>query len=709
MKTARQPLAQRPVLRILIIWVIEALALLALTLLLSGLRVEGLVTAFVAAAAIALLNALLWPLLSYILLPFAVLTLGLLALVLNGLIIWLAGQFVAGFYVDGLWTAIWAALGLTLINTIASALLTIDDDNSWSRNVVRRRMKRLAKPEETNVPGVLFLEIDGLAKPVLERAMREGYAPTLARWIEEGNHRLVSWECDLSSQTSASQAGLLHGSNHNIPAFRWWNRQRKALISSSSPDDVAELEKTHSDGNGLLVADGASRGNLFSGDAPNVMNTASTIKDLSRFRTADFYAFFLDPYNFSRTLLLTIWDIMLEIYQFWQARRKDVQPRLGRDKRGGIYPILRAFTTVLMRELNVNTLIGDMFAGVPAAYATFVGYDEVAHHSGVESEDAFDALHKLDKQFGRLESAAQQAPRPYHLVVLSDHGQSAGATFKQRYHMTLEDLVQQLVKEYRVEGTVDVHEDWKHLNVFLTEAIQSQSKAVSRPLGQALKNRTVEGKVVLGPEAEAHIDGNGNQTTVAAPTEEDEQRAPIVVLASGNLGLVYSTRLDERATLELIETLYPGLLDGLAAHEGIGFLMVRSQEHGPVVIGAQGRHYLVDGRIEGQDPLAGFGPNAATHLRRTDSFPDAPDILLNSFCRAEYNEVAAFEELIGSHGGLGGHQTEPFLLFPAGWELEEEDLVGAAAVYQQFKRWLEQLQPPTHAGSKEAAPTRATG
>jgi putative membrane protein len=181
------------------------------------------------------------------------------------------------------------------------------------------------------------------------------------------------------------------------------------------------------------------------------------------------------------------------------------------------------------------------------------------------------------------------------------------------------------------------------------------------------------------------------------------------VLASGNLGLVYSTRLDERATLELIETLYPGLLDGLAAHEGIGFLMVRSQEHGPVVIGAQGRHYLVDGRIEGQDPLAGFGPNAATHLRRTDSFPDAPDILLNSFCRAEYNEVAAFEELIGSHGGLGGHQTEPFLLFPAGWELEEEDLVGAAAVYQQFKRWLEQLQPPTHAGSKEAAPTRATG
>jgi putative membrane protein len=114
-----------------------------------------------------------------------------------------------------------------------------------------------------------------------------------------------------------------------------------------------------------------------------------------------------------------------------------------------------------------------------------------------------------------------------------------------------------------------------------------------------------------------------------------------------------------------------------------------------LVIGAEGRHYLADGRVEGKDPLTGFGPNAAVHLRRTDQFPDAPDILVNSFYRAGYNEVAAFEELIGSHGGLGGYQTQPFVLFPAEWELEEKELVGAAAVYQQFKNWLVQLQHPT--------------
>jgi hypothetical protein len=120
--------------------------------------------------------------------------------------------------------------------------------------------------------------------------------------------------------------------------------------------------------------------------------------------------------------------------------------------------------------------------------------------------------------------------------------------------------------------------------------------------------------------------------------------------------------------------------------------MVRSQEHGPVVIGAQGRYFLDDDRVEGENPLASFGPNAAEHLRRTDGFPDAPDVLVNSFYKAETNEVAAFEELIGSHGGLGGYQTQPFVLFPAEWEIKEGDLVGAASVYRQFKEWLGKIE-----------------
>jgi putative membrane protein len=668
--------------RVLVIWAIKVVGVLVTAWLLPGVSVASLGTAILAAAVIGLVNALLWPILSYLILPFAVLTLGLLSLVLNAVMLLLASALVDGFEVNNLGSALLLALGLSIINTILSSLLTIDDDNSWYRNVVRRRMKRRGQVEETDVPGVLFLEIDGLARPVLEKAIDEGYVPTMARWLETGSHRLVGWETDLSCQTSASQAGLLHGNNHNIPAFRWYDRARRTIVASSNPDELARLEKDLSDGNGLLVDDGASRGNMFSGDAPNVMNTASTIKDLSRFHTADFYAYFANPYNFTRTLILFVWDIILEKYQFWQARRKDAQPRLGREKRGGRYPFLRAFMTIFLRELNVYTLIGDMYAGMPSAYTTFGGYDEVAHHSGVESHDAFDVLHKIDQQFARMESAAREALRPYHFVILSDHGQSAGATFKQRYHMSLEDLIQKLAKEYEIVGDVDVHEDWKHVNVFLTEATQHDRKAVQRPLRSALKRSTHDDEVVLGPE------GQELKEAEKRAAEEEDELPQIIVLASGNLGLIYGTRLGRRATLEEIEEVYPGLLDGLASHEGVGFVMVHSEAHGPVVVGAEGRYYLAQDRVEGENPLEGFGPNTAQHLQRSNSFPDAPDILVNSFCNHETNEVAAFEELIGSHGGMGGYQTQPFVLYPAELPAGDDPLVGAAALHQVLKEWV---------------------
>jgi heme exporter protein D len=573
-------------------------------------------------------------------------------------------------------TAIWTALGLTAINVIFSTLLTIDDDNSWYRNVVRRRAKRMARAEETDVPGILFLEIDGLARPVLEEAMRNGYAPVMASWLKDGSHKLIEWETDLSSQTSASQAGILHGNNNDIPAFRWYDRERKEVISSSDPDEVASLEQRHSDGKGLLANNGASRGNLLSGDATYVSVTASTMKDLSRLHMTDFYAYFVNPYNFARTLLLAIWDIFLEIRQFRKARREDIQPRLDRRHRGGKYPLLRVFTTVIMRELNVYTLIGDMYSGVPAAYATFVGYDEVAHHSGVESKDALDILRKLDEQFGRLANAAEQAPRPYHFVILSDHGQSGGATFLQRYGLNLQDLVQRLAKEYQVQAITETNEAWGHVNVFLTDTIKNDEKS-GKTIGRVVKKSTVDGDVKLRPRD--------------AEEEEVKEGAQILVLASGNLGLVYGTRLEKRATIEEIELVYPGMLEGLAQHEGVGFVMAHSEEHGPVVVGSNGRSYPAQDRVEGDDPLLGFGPNAGKHLLRYDAFKDAPDLYVNSFYNAQANEVAAFEELIGCHGGMGGYQTRPFVLYPSEFALENEHPVGAAAVYHQFKQWLVQL------------------
>jgi len=168
--------------------------------------------------------------------------------------------------------------------------------------------------------------------------------------------------------------------------------------------------------------------------------------------------------------------------------------------------------------------------------------------------------------------------------------------------------------------------------------------------------------------------------------------AQVIVLASGNLGLIYLTEYSERLTFEQIRTLYPDLIPGLVQHEGVGFVMVNSTEHGPMVMGKEGIHYLQDGTIEGEDPLALFGSRAPEHLRRTNSFKYTPDILVNSFYDSENNEVAAFEELVGSHGGMGGEQTQPFIIYPSEWDMGFEEIVGAEKLHKMLKKQLKHLE-----------------
>ena len=137
------------------------------------------------------------------------------------------------------------------------------------------------------------------------------------------------------------------------------------------------------------------------------------------------------------------------------------------------------------------------------------------------------------------------------------------------------------------------------------------------------------------------------------------------MLASGNLGLVYLMDQPRRMTLEEIEQRHPRLVSTLAEHPHVGWLLVRSEEHGALAIGARGRHFLDVGRVEGEDPLAHFSPNASKHLLRTDGFSHVADIMVGSFYDPDLDEGCAFEELISFHGGLGGPQTEAFVLHPA--------------------------------------------
>ena len=655
---------------------LDAGTLLLLSAILPGFHADSFGAALILATLLALANALIWPLLIRFALPFTVMTLGLGALVLNALVLLAVAQIDYGVHVDDFLTALIVTLALTAVTSIVAAVLALDSGDLWTRHVVVRQLKRTRLAVSSETPGVLFLEIDGLAHDVLRRALRDGNAPTLARWVHAGSHRLERWETDWSSQTGACQAGILHGSNHDYPAFRWWEKDRGKPIVTNHPRDAAELERRHSDGRGLLHGDGASRANILSGDAPHSMLTMSTVLDRDRHGRLgqDYFAYFASPYGVALTVLRSLGEVVAERWAAIEQRRRDVQPRI---KRGVSYAFVRAYATVVQLDLQVAAVTADVLAGRPVVYTTFLAYDEVAHHSGVERPDTLAVLRRVDRAIARIADAVEHAPRPYELVVLSDHGQSQGATFLQRYGETLEQLVQRHAGDAHVHAEVGGGEEGRgSFDAGLAEL-------ASRP-------------TMTGRTAKALADARDGDEPSAAELEAKaaEPLPEIAVMASGNLGLISFPREPGRVTLEQIEARRPGLLDALRTHEGIGFLLVRSERDGAVVLGSRGRRLLDrDGEsaVEGEDPLAPFGPRAAEHVRRTDGFATCPDVVVNSAYWEELDEVAAFEELVGSHGGLGGGQAHPFVLHPADLPWPDDEVVGAEAVHRLLCGWLAQL------------------
>jgi uncharacterized membrane protein YvlD (DUF360 family) len=629
-------------------WLATGIAFMVAAGLLPGVWIDGYLGALLVAAVVAALNAVIPPVLAALRLPLTLVLGFLLVLAADAGILLATDALTDGILrVDGFGWALLAALVVAAVSVVLAVLLSTDDMGSI--RIAQRIARRQGIIARTDVPGIVFLEIDGLALPVLQRAMRDGSAPAMARWLADDTHRLAEWETDLSSQTGASQAGILLGSNEDIPAFRWVEKETGTMMTCSAPADCAEIERRHATGIGLLANGGASRGNLLSGEADHLILTVSKL-EAEKKANPGYRAFLANGFNVTRALVLFVWEVILELTASARQRRRDVRPR---GHRGGPYPFMRAAMCVVVRDLIVYGVLTDMMKGRPAVYATFSSYDEVAHHSGLERADTLEALRKLDEQFGRIDRARRYAPRPYEIVVLSDHGQTQGATFKQRNGYGLDDLVERSLTAGEVKEVAGGDE---------------QDSMVGHALGEAT-----------------------GRTQKKKRPKNDVSGEAAVVLGSGNLGLVYLMEEPRRLTLEELNERHPELIPALRSHPHVGWLLVRSEEHGPVALGADGVHYLADGRVEGDDPLAHFSPNAPRHLLRTDGFAHVADIMVGSFYDPELDEGCAFEELISFHGGIGGPQTRPFILHPVGLPVPGGEIVGAAAVHEVLLGWRKQL------------------
>ena len=366
--------------------------------------------------------------------------------------------------------------------------------------------------------------------------------------------------------TSASQAGILHGNNDGIPAFRWYERDRQHLMVSSSPVDAGLIVQRVSNGEGLLSNNGASICNLMTGDATRSFLTTAAIKAEGGGlgESQAFMSFFFSPTGYLRSFTLFLGEFIKELSQARRTRRAGIRPQMHR---GLKYAGMRAASNVLLRDVNVALIIEEMYRGTNVIYADFTDYDELAHHCGPERVESFQALDGVDDAIASLVKATEEAPRPYKFVVLSDHGQSLGETFLQRYGVSLGEFVRSLMSgRATLVETKTKGEGSAFVNSLLSEI--TQSKGVGPTVARAaLASKTTDGVVNLDEDA-----------------EEDEKElaladaSTIAVVGSGNLGLVWFTGHDHRLTVEELEELHPGLVAAVAAHPGVAMLLVRSQD-----------------------------------------------------------------------------------------------------------------------------------
>ena len=666
---------RRRITQIVSILAVQALTLIILQAFLPGFQVSSFWSAIEAALLFMISQVAFWLLFIHFFAHLPAILYPLITILLSSAALLIVDNWLPGVSIDDLGTGIWIVVVMTLVNSILAVFLTVDEGAVFDRFVTGRMVKKFGKPTKTDVPGFLFLEIDGLSEAVLRRALEAGYLPTLQSWLKEGTHRLSSWETDFTSQTGAMQTGILLGNNDNMPAYRWWDRSAKKIVLSGNPRDAAMLETKLSSGRGLLSDGGASRGNMFSGDATESILTMSTVMNREHGRGPGFYLYLFSPYVMVRLISRSVIEMFKEWYEKGQQKRRKDKYIIA--KRNFNYAFLRAFMGPFMQDVVTYTVIGDVLRGVPAIYGLYAGYDDLSHFAGMESPEALMALHETDRYFARIVRALADTPRPYHIVVLSDHGQSLGPTFEAAHGVKLDVLVDALIAGrgdvYTALGT---DETWDKMHVLLTESIQGDTRT-ARVVRRALRSRTKEDLVEVAPASE---------------DDEVAKEKKAIVLLSGCSGLVFFTDASERMSYEKIQDTYPELLPGLVNHPGIGFVLVKSEENGPMVFGKGGIHYLEDGVIDGVDPLEPYGPNAVRHLKRQNGFPNCPDILLNTAYNPQTQELPGFEDQVSHHGGLGGPQCHPFVLHPASLPVGDEPIVTAVGIYKVLRGWRDQVQ-----------------
>lgn len=543
--------------------------------------------------------------------------------------------------------------------------------------VAARQLGRHPPDEEEGQPGFIILEIDGLAYVYLRQALRAGYMPYLHRLLLARRLRLARWRCGLPSTTPASQAGILYGNNWDIPGFRWYDKVTGDSTMCKLPGAARAIQDRIAAGRAGLLRGGSSYTNMFDGDARLSLFTLSALgrhRLFENVRGLGFLILFgLSPLRVVRVIGLSLWTWLVYVVKRFASWVR-LRPRGSHFTFLG--PLLEIFNNIIFREVTTFSVMVDVYRGMPAIYAAYTGYDEIAHHFGADSKEAFRALRELDKQIRRIDRIRQlYVQREYDLYILSDHGMTPSVPFRWAYGQTLQQWLAELTgHEVETGESSGESEGLQEARIhFLLDEIRGL---------EARRHRTLSAQLLRATRQRLE------ERLLAEALASDwdlSRRGDIAVRNSGSLSHVYLNVTSRPMDLSEVALLYPALLESLIAHEGIGLVAGRDGQD-VVIAGRTGTLWMGpdEKRLQGQDPLGPlpYPDWAAEQVARIVRFPHAGDLILLGAWDGE--RVISFEEQVATHGGLGGPQDWPFLAFPPGGSLAARGIENSEQIYTRL-------------------------
>jgi hypothetical protein len=536
--------------------------------------------------------------------------------------------------------------------------------------------------------GLVALQIDALAYSDLRRALELGYCPTIARLLDDEGFHLRRWFSGLPSATPYCQAGIFHGENDEIPAFRFYDRRARRIITCNAPDSVQYIrDRIHAPG---ALAGGSSYVNLLDGDAETVAFTIATRERSSIFRRLGGARMALlilaHPIRVARMGIQSVAEWLREEYE---RLRHELAGKATHAE--GIFPFLRVFTNVVVRELQTMAIMLDIYLGIPIIYSTFMQYDELGHHYGPSSRVSLGDLRRTDARINEIwRMIGAVSSRPYDLVILSDHGMTPASSYRVRFGESLGTTVQRMLE---------------------SDARQAGITPLSSLMSVAPPGEYVDLGAQIVDEAAAATDARYVRTGRVLRRIRDwlrsrygvrelvwpekywmSQRHDVVVTFSSSLAHVYfADSLDPLALPDIARDrrrshLYAAML----AHAGIGVLCARLRE-GVHVESASGRALIVGEQLdvlEGVNPLEPYGTEPCV-LRAVASLvrqPNAGDIVI--FGAYDGYDIISFDDQVGAHGSAGGDQVWPFLVTPPQVDVSRERIEDAKDIHRVvMRRW----------------------